>query len=332
MSIRRRYTGRRGARAPFLAPLRTPLALVLAGGILAGCNDSDPVSAEPDPQPTIAQIVLESPAFSTLAFALDAAGLVAPLDDASAEFTVFAPTNDAFGPLNVNLLAGDADALTDVLLYHVVPTGALASSQLQDGQTLTTLAGESLLVRVVGGEVYIDGARVVTADVEAENGIVHVIDRTLTGSLNLAQSALVLNETNLLFETVVAAGLGDAFVSADGWTVFAPDNGAFEAAAEVAAGLSTEELQAVLQYHVVPSGVVDSGTLLGLLADNGGTIEVPTAQGESITITQVDATTITLNGGQATLDLGALDFFASNGILHLMDGVILPPSFTGGEE
>jgi transforming growth factor-beta-induced protein len=294
---------------------------------LVACDDSDPVAVDPDPDPTIAAIVAGDPAFSTLLTALEEAGLTAALDDENATFTVFAPSNDAFGPLDVGALLADPAALESVLLYHVVATGALSSSQLSDGQRLTTLAGEELLVRVNSDGVFVDGSQVVTADVEAENGIVHVIDRTLTGSRNLAGVAAILDETSSLLGTVVAAGLADAFVEATDWTVFAPNNTAFELAAEVAGGLSTEELQAVLQYHVLPSGVVDSATLLGLLAENDGEISVETAQGEALVITQVDASTVVLNNGQATLDLSSLDFFASNGILHIIDGVLLPPSF-----
>ncbi len=306
------------------------LAAVASAVLLAGCNDNDALGPLPEADPTIAELVAGDPAFSTLLAALEAAGLAEALDDETATFTVFAPPNEAFGPVDVDALLADGEALERVLLYHVVPSGALRASDLSDGQTLTTLAGVDLQVRAGPDGVFVDGSQVIAADAEAGNGIIHVIDRTLTGSQDLAGVAGILAETSALFETVVAAGLAEAFVNAGAWTVFAPDNQAFEAAAEVAAGLSEEELQAVLQYHVLPSGVVDSSTLVGLLSENEGEIEVETAQGEMLTITLVDPSTISLNHGQATLDLANLDFFASNGILHLMDGVLLPPSFGAG--
>ncbi|TVP46830.1 MAG: fasciclin domain-containing protein [Gemmatimonadales bacterium] len=294
---------------------------------LAACDDSSPADPTPEPGPTIAEIVASDSGFSTLLAALEAANLTGALDDPNATFTVFAPGNAAFGALDLDVLLGDAEALESVLLYHVVPGSAVTASQLEDGQTLTTLEGTQLSVRIDGGEVYIDGARVVTPDLEAENGIVHVIDRTLTGSRNLAGVVTIVDETSELLDAVVAAGLVDAFVGADGWTVFAPDNAAFEAIADVAAGLSVEELQQVLQYHVFADGAVDSATLLGLLGENDGVVVLPTAQGEDVTITLVNAQTIEFNGGQATLNLANLDFFATNGIVHLIDGVLLPPSF-----
>lgn len=323
---------------PFSNPLlRRGRALALtslaAGATLAlsACSDSDPVGLDPEPDPTIAELVAADPAFSILLAALEAAGLTEALDDASGTFTVFAPVNEAFEPFDVGALVGDAAALERVLLYHVLPSAALGSGDLSDGQRLLTLGGEELLVRIIGGDVFIDGAQVVNADIQADNGIVHVIDRTLTGSENLAGVVALLEETSALFDTVVAAGLAEAFVTADEWTLFAPNNAAFAAITEVAAGLTTEQLQAVLQYHVLPAGLVDSATLLGLLSENGGEISLPTAQGEEVVITLVDPSTVSLNGGQATLDLANLDFFASNGILHLMDGVILPPSLTETE-
>jgi transforming growth factor-beta-induced protein len=306
------------------------LATLAAGIALAACDDSDP--AGPEPEPTIAAIVADEPAFSTLLAGLEAAGLTAALDDESATFTVFAPSNDAFGPLDLDVLLSDPDGLESVLLYHVVAGAAVGAGDLQDGQTIATLAGEQLTVRIADGNVFIDGSLVVTADVQAGNGIIHVIDRTLTGSRNMASVVGLLDDTRALLDAVVAAGIAGAFVDADAWTVFAPDNAAFAAVADVVAGLTNEQLQAVLQYHVIPSGIVDSATLLGLLADNGGEVAVTTAQGEELTITLVNPSTVSLNGGQATLDLANLDYFASNGIVHLMDGVVLPPSFTAALE
>jgi len=294
---------------------------------LAACDDSSPVDIGPEPGPTIAEIVAADAGFSTLLAALEAANLAGALDDPNATFTVFAPGNAAFGALDLDVLLADAEALESVLLYHVVAGSAVTAAQLEDGQTITTLDGAELSVRIDGADVFIDGARVTTPDVEAENGIIHVIDRTLTGSRNLAGVVTILEETSSLLDAVVAAGLVDAFVEADSWTVFAPDNAAFAAISDVAADLTVEELQQVLQYHVFADGAVDSATLLGLLADNDGEVVLPTAQGEDVTVTLVNAQTIEFNGGQATLDLSSLDFFATNGIVHLIDGVLLPPSF-----
>jgi hypothetical protein len=137
-----------------------------------------------------------------------------------------------------------------------------------------------------------------------------------------------VSETEQLYNTVVDFGLADAFVNASGWTVFGPNNTTFENAD--LSGFSEEEVQQVLQYHVYAESVVDSGGLVGLLEDNSGTVTIPTLQGEDLTIAQ-DGDQIVFNDGQATLDMANLDYAASNGVLHVINGLLLPPSFTEAE-
>ncbi|WP_169577910.1 fasciclin domain-containing protein [Salisaeta longa] len=276
------------------------------------------------PTPSIADIVANTDAFSTLKTALESAGLVAPLADETKTYTVFAPNNDAFGPINTNELLGQADALSAVLKYHVVPGQALALADLQEGEnTVTTLDGAELTVVRNGNSVFVEGSEVVQADVQAANGIIHVIDRTLLGNQNLASTARFVAPTFELYQTVVDAGLGSAFVNADGWTVFGPNNATFQNAD--LSGFSASEIQEVLQYHVLPSQVTDSEALLAALDQNGGQITVTTLQGEDLTIAK-DGDQVVFNGGQATLDLSNLDYVASNGILHVIDGLLIPPS------
>jgi len=121
--------------------------------------------------------------FETLVAAVQAAGLVETLKG-EGPFTVFAPTDEAFAKLPEgtveNLLKPEnKDQLVEILTYHVVP-GELTASQLSDGQQLKTVQGDSLEVKIDGEEVTINGATVVTPDVEASNGVVHVIDEVLT--------------------------------------------------------------------------------------------------------------------------------------------------------
>ncbi len=297
--------------------------------VLVAC-DSDSTSPDPPPaeeDPTIAEIVAADGQFSTLLTILQAAGAVETLDDRESTFTVFAPVNAAFAPYNVDALAGDEEVLGQVIQYHVVEGAAVQSSELSDGQTITTLAGDDLLVRIIDGNVYVDGSRVTTADVMADNGVVHVIDRVMVGNQNLATVAGAVNATSTLFEVVVSVGLGEAFAGADGWTVFAPSNAAFAAIEETLGELSEEQIQEILQFHVLPEGVTNSTDLLALLGDNDGEVSVPTATGEEVVITQEGDGSISFNGGQASLDLDNLDYFASNGIIHLIDGVLLPEAY-----
>ena len=305
----------------------------LAGAVfltlaVTACDDDDPVTPpETDPEvETIADVVAADANFSVLLSLLEDAGLVDAVADEDATLTVFAPTNAAFGPYDAEAIAGSPEVAQQVLLHHVLGGVAVTSDQLSDGQRVETLAGDEILVRIVDGQVFIDGSRVTTADVETDNGVIHVIDRVLVGNQNLATVASVVNQTQTLFGVVVDAGLGDAFAEADDWTVFAPDNAAFAAAAEVLAGLESEQVAEILQYHVLPSGIVNSTDLLGLLASEGGEVSVPTAQGETVLITQENGQ-IVFNGGQATLDVTNLDYYASNGIIHLIDGILLPEAY-----
>ena len=124
-----------------------------------------------------------TPDLSTLVTAVSTADLVKTLQG-KGPFTVFAPTNEAFGKLGDEQVQSllepeNRDQLTKVLTYHVVP-GTLTASDLSDGQELDTVAGETLTVKVDGDEVMVGDATVVKPDVEASNGVVHVIDGVLT--------------------------------------------------------------------------------------------------------------------------------------------------------
>lgn len=129
----------------------------------------------------IVELAVQTEALSTLVTAVQAADLVATLQS-EGPFTVFAPTNDAFaalpdGTLESLLEEANKGQLTDILTYHVVP-GKVMSSDLSDGMTATTVQGQEITIGV-GDGVTIDGANVVQADVEATNGVVHVIDAVI---------------------------------------------------------------------------------------------------------------------------------------------------------
>ncbi len=117
---------------------------------------------------------------------LEAAVKAAELDGAlqgEGPFTVFAPTDDAFAALPEgtvdDLLQDPTGALAQILLYHVVNAKAL-STDLSDGQMITTLQGTDVTVSIADGKVYINEAEVIVADLEADNGVVHVIDAVIT--------------------------------------------------------------------------------------------------------------------------------------------------------
>jgi len=131
--------------------------------------------------PTVAEIISSSPDHVNLDFALNAAGFVDDLQGAG-PFTVFAPTDAAFKALPegvLDALFADVKALTDVLLYHVVGAKAM-SGNLKNGQKIKTLFGKDVVVTINENGVYINNAKVTVVDLEADNGVVHVIDAVLT--------------------------------------------------------------------------------------------------------------------------------------------------------
>ncbi|MFN3938167.1 MAG: fasciclin domain-containing protein [Gemmobacter sp.] len=129
----------------------------------------------------IVDIAAGNSAFETLVAAVQAAGLVDTLKG-EGPFTVFAPTDEAFAALPEgtveNLLKPEnRDQLVAILTYHVVP-GKVMSTDLSDGLTATTVQGGDVTITLDGGP-RVDGANIVTADIEASNGVIHVIDQVI---------------------------------------------------------------------------------------------------------------------------------------------------------
>ncbi|GAA0304997.1 fasciclin domain-containing protein [Rhodovulum strictum] len=156
--------------------LRKTLAALGATALFAG-----PVLADEHAGKDIVTIASESEQFSTLVAAVTAADLVETLQG-DGPFTVFAPTDDAFaalpeGTLDELLKPENKDQLTAILTYHVVP-GKVMSGDLSDGMTATTVQGSDVTIGAEGG-VTVNGANVTAADIEATNGVIHVIDAVI---------------------------------------------------------------------------------------------------------------------------------------------------------
>jgi uncharacterized surface protein with fasciclin (FAS1) repeats len=139
-------------------------------------------SGEPATKPTIVEIAAGNADFSTLVAALQAAGLVEALSG-DGPFTVFAPTNEAFsqlpeGTLETLLLPENKDKLTAILTYHVV-SGKVMAADVVTLTEATSLEGDAIAISVVDGGVMVDGANVVATDIEASNGVIHVIDAVI---------------------------------------------------------------------------------------------------------------------------------------------------------
>ncbi|MFZ1336533.1 MAG: fasciclin domain-containing protein, partial [Saprospiraceae bacterium] len=180
---------------------------------------------------TVVDIIVNSPDHNTLEAAVIAAGLADALSG-DGPFTVFAPTDAAFDALpagTVAALLNDIPTLTAILTYHVVGAKAL-STDLSDGQVITTLNGKDVTVTINGNGVFINNAKVTVADIEADNGVVHVIDAVLLPPSNTVVDIIVNSpDHNTLEAAVIAAGLAGP-LSGDGpFTVFAPTDAAFDA-------------------------------------------------------------------------------------------------------
>jgi uncharacterized surface protein with fasciclin (FAS1) repeats len=164
--------------------VRTTLAAVAAVTVMmptAGSAQSHS-HAEAHNVKDIVAVAIEAGSFKTLVAAVQAAGLVEVLQGAG-PFTVFAPTDEAFAKLpagTVEALLADKEKLAAILTYHVVAGRVQAGDILKAGTaTPTTVQGQTLHVRVVNGAVMVDGATVISADVGASNGVIHVIDTVL---------------------------------------------------------------------------------------------------------------------------------------------------------
>ena len=178
-ALRRSFQSSRGTMKA-LSKL-TALFLIL---VLAGCDSNDNSSAADDEMVTsnIVETAVAAGSFDTLVAAVQAADLVDTLSGAG-PFTVFAPTDAAFaalpdGTVESLLLPENKDQLVAILTYHVVP-GRVTSDQVTGLSKATTVQGADLDISVDNGVVMINDAKVVTADVEASNGVIHVIDSVL---------------------------------------------------------------------------------------------------------------------------------------------------------
>ena len=300
----------------------------LLGLLFIGMMATTFVACEKDkdnePRPgTIAEVAASDPQFSILVGALERVGLVSVLNS-DGPFTVFAPTNDAFNDLGVDLNAISDDALTEILLYHVLGAQIMAGD-IQEGQTYASTAAQtgpnnsalSILIEKVGTAVKINGAVNVTAtDVEASNGVIHVVDAVILPLDVVGHAVANANFTELVGALGAASGDLVSVLQGDGpFTVFAPLNSAFDAIADVVSTLNADQLASVLTYHVVGGNIRSTD-----LADG---IDVTTVEGQTFRVNLGNTVTLTdAQGGEVTVIL--TDVQGTNGVIHVIDAVLLP--------
>jgi uncharacterized surface protein with fasciclin (FAS1) repeats len=271
---------------------------------------------------TVVDIVVNSAAHDTLEAAVIAAGLADDLAGAG-PFTVFAPTDDVFKALPAGtietLLLDPTGVLANILLYHVVGAKAM-STDLSDGQEITTLLGKDITVSITGEGVFINNAKVTVADIEATNGVVHVIDAVLMPpSITVVDVVVNSSLHDTLEAAVIAAGLADDLAGEGPFTVFAPTDDAFKAlpagTIETLLEDPTGDLADILLYHVVGAKAMSTDLSDGQI--------ISTLLGKELTVT-INGEGVFINNAKVTL----ADIAVDNGVVHVIDAVLLPPAVT----
>ena len=300
------------------APVTTPMPTAAPTSTM----EPEPTSV-PMPK-TIVDIAVEDGRFTTLVAALQAADLVETLQG-EGPFTVFAPTDEAFAKLPAGTLEDllkpeNKQMLTDILLYHVVAGKVMASDVVNLTEAMTVL-GKNVAIKVDGGKVYINDAEVIITDIEASNGVIHVIDTVIlppaeVKAMDIVDTAVADGRFTTLVAAVQAAGLVDTLKGEGPFTVFAPTDDAF---AKLPAGTIDELLKSenkqqltdILLYHVMAGKVMAESVTDGLIADS--------ALGTSLFF-KLDMGNAYVNEAKILIT----DIETTNGVIHVIDTVILP--------
>lgn len=315
----------------FYSKLASAMLLFLLLGVFSSCDDDDD-DGPSGPSQNIVQVAQGNSNLSSLVAALTKFPDLVSTLSGSGNYTVFAPTNAAFADLlgaigQTNINDVPEDVLKGILQYHVITSGSLNAAELTTGN-VEAANGEDIAVNVGSGVTLNGSVNVTTADVEASNGVVHVVDAVLVppSVTPIVGTIVAPAYFNKSFTTLIAAVkaadpsilttlLGNG-PSNNKLTLFAPTNDAF-----VAAGITSlpdqATLNAVLTYHVIdgevraedlPSGSAAIETLGGTfyLSNNG-------------------ADGVFING---TTEVTATNIEGSNGVVHVIDRTLLPPSKT----
>jgi transforming growth factor-beta-induced protein len=283
------------------------------------------------PAQDIVEVAVAAGNFKTLASALEAAGLVETLKG-EGPFTVFAPTDEAFAKLDKKLLDDllkpeNKDTLVAILTYHVVP-GKVTAADVVKLNKAKTVQGEEITIKVEGDTVMVNDAKVTQTDIAARNGVIHVIDTVIlpptvaeklaAPAQDIVEVAVAAGNFKTLASALQAAGLVETLKGEGPFTVFAPTDEAFakldkKLLDDLLKPANKDRLVAILTYHVVPGKVT--------AADVVKLNKAKTVQGEEITI-KVEGNTVRVNDAKVT----QTDIAARNGVIHVIDTVILPPS------
>ena len=294
-------------------------AMLLAIFVL-GCETKEPPVYQTSSD--IVDTAVAAGDFGTLVAAVQAAGLVDTLKG-EGPFTVFAPTDAAFAKLPAGtvedlLKPENKDKLVSILTYHVVPGKVMAADVVKLSQA-PTVNGQAASIKVEGGTVMVDSAKVVKTDIECSNGVIHVIDSVILPKqtpADIVDTAVAAGDFGTLVAAVQAAGLVETLKDEGPFTVFAPTDAAF---AKLPAGTvedllkpeNKDKLVSILTYHVVPGKV--------MAADVVNLTEANTVNGQPVAI-KVENGTVMIDSAKVV----KTDIECANGVIHVIDSVILP--------
>lgn len=309
-------------------------SITLAGSAAAQCQSacsgttetvatmsvvSNEMHAESAPTQDIVQTAVGAGSFKTLVAAVQAAGLVETLKG-KGPYTVFAPTDAAFAKLPAGTVESllkpeNLGTLKAILLYHVVP-GNVTAEQVVTLKNAKTANGQLVDIKVTKDGVKLDNANVVKTDIMTTNGVIHVIDTVIMPSTkNIVETASEAGSFGTLLAAAKAAGLAEALSGEGPFTVFAPTDEAFQALGSTVNELlkpeNKDKLASILKYHVVSGRVFarDAVTAGSAVTLEGGKVQIG-----------IDAGRLTVNNA----DILMTDIDASNGVIHVIDGVLIP--------
>ncbi len=292
---------------------------------LSSCDKEDPLPP-PVITPTVVGVAQADTTFSILVAAVTKANLVGTLSDATKSYTVFAPTNNAFRAAGITLATIDGystaqvgSILTPLLTYHVLAAKVL-STGVPSSDTVKTLNGRNLFASRNANGVFLNGTRVATADINASNGVVHVIGSVLIPpTQTIAQIVTANPNFSLLLTAVVRGGLAGTLSGPGKFTVFAPINSGFPASLDTDAKINAAPVATVA--GIVGSHAFGTNIFAGDLSAGvtGATVNPLT----TLTIALTPAATVRITGSvNPASAIQTTNVVATNGVIHIIDRVL----------
>jgi uncharacterized surface protein with fasciclin (FAS1) repeats len=297
--------------------------------ITSSCKkDDDPVpTPTPTPTPTVAGYVTADTSFSILLAAVSKAGLAGTLGDATKTWTVFAPTNAAFRAIGYSVASVNAitsqsgiDSLAAILTYHVLSI-KVPSTGVPASDTVKTVNGKNLFASNNGNGVFVNGVKVVVANVPVSNGVIHAIGKVLIPpTQTIAQIVIAGANFSLLETAVIKAGLAGTLSGPGKFTVFAPENSGFPASLDTDAEINDPSVTVAAVAGIVTSHAFRTNIFAGdLVAGN-----TPATINPLTTLTiALSPASVKINGSANPVSLiSTTDVVATNGVIHVINKLL----------